>query len=228
MIQNDSNILSLELAAKTLEPLLNELILVGGCAVGLLITDRARPPIRHTIDVDLITEVTPLSNYYALCNSLKDLGFVESQDVICRWRKDELIIDVMPTDEEMLGFTNRWYKLTAEMPITTRLPSGIQLRHITAPLLIATKIESFHGRGNGDYMHHDIEDIINLVDGRPELLTEIRDAPSDLRTYIEEEIDDFLADKTFADTIQMHLLPTQEEQERRPIILDRLVKIAGL
>jgi len=228
MIPNDSNILSLELAAKTLEPLLSELILVGGCAVGLLITDRARPPIRHTLDVDLLTEVTPLSNYYALCDSLRSLGFVESQDVICRWRKDELIIDVMPTDAKVLGFTNSWYELTAKMPTTTELPSGIQIRHITAPLLIATKIESFYGRGNGNYLHHDIEDIINLVDGRPELLIEIQEAPSNVREYIEEEIDYFLADKTFVDTIQMHLHPTQEEQERRSIILDRLVKIAGL
>ncbi|MGB4812319.1 MAG: hypothetical protein WBP13_07575 [Methylophilaceae bacterium] len=228
MIPNDSNIISLELAAKTLEPLLSELILVGGCAVGLLITDRARPPIRHTIDVDLLTEVTPLSSYYELCDSLRGLGFVESQDVICRWRKDELIIDVMPTDAKVLGFTNSWYELTAKMPITIRLPSGINIRHITAPLLIATKIESFYGRGNGDYLHHDIEDIINLVDGRPELLSEIREAPSNLREYIEEEIDDFLADRTFVDTIQMHLQPTQEEQERRSIILERLIKIAGL
>ena len=228
MIPNDSNILSLELAAKTLEPLLSELILVGGCAVGLLITDRARPPIRLTVDVDLLTEVTPLSNYYALCDSLRRLGFVESQDVICRWRKDELIIDVMPTDAKVLGFTNSWYELTAKMPTTTELPSGIQIRHITAPLLIATKIESFYGRGNGNYLHHDIEDIINLVDGRPELLIEIQEAPSNLREYIEDEIDYFLADKTFVDTIQMHLHPTKEEQERRSIILDRLVKIAGL
>lgn len=228
MIPNDSNILSLELAAKTLEPLLSELILVGGCAVGLLITDRARPATRHTVDVDLLTEVTPLSNYHALGDSLRRLGFVESQDVICRWRKDELIIDVMPTDAKVLGFTNSWYELTAKMPTTTELPSGIQIRHITAPLFIATKIESFYGRGNGNYLHHDIEDIINLVDGRPELLIEIQEAPSNLREYIEEEIDYFLADKTFVDTIQMHLLPTQEEQERRSIIVDRLVKIAGL
>lgn len=51
MIENDPNIETLELAARALKPLLNELVLVGGCAVSLLITDRARPPVRHTIDV---------------------------------------------------------------------------------------------------------------------------------------------------------------------------------
>jgi len=74
MNNNDPNIQSLELAALHLEPILTELVLVGGCAVGLLITDLARPPIRYTIDVDLLTEVTPLANYYALCEKLKTLA----------------------------------------------------------------------------------------------------------------------------------------------------------
>ena len=77
MIRNDPNIGTLELAAHALEPLLNELVLVGGCAVGLLITDQARPPVRYTIDVDFLAEVTPLSEYYKLCKKLKALGFQE-------------------------------------------------------------------------------------------------------------------------------------------------------
>ena len=141
MIENDPNIAILELAAQALKPLLGELVLVGGCAVGLLITERARPPVRHTIDVDLITEVTPRSNYYKLCNRLKELGFNESRDIICRWEKGGLVIDIMPTDENVLNYTNKWYKLAAKMPLRSTLPNGIEIQHVSAPLLIATKIE---------------------------------------------------------------------------------------
>jgi hypothetical protein len=102
MIKNNPNIGILELAAQALKPLLNELVLVGGCAVGLLITDQARPPVRHTIDVDLLTEVTPLSSYYELSAKLRELGFKESEEIICRWLKDELVVDVMSTDENVL------------------------------------------------------------------------------------------------------------------------------
>jgi len=228
MIKNDPNIGILELAAHALEPLLNELVLVGGCAVGLLITDRARPPVRHTIDVDLLAEVTPLSNYYKLGDKLRDLGFQEKGDIICRWTKGELVIDVMPTDEKVLGFTNRWYELVAKTPLTSKLPSGIEIQHISAPLLIATKIESFYGRGGGDYIHHDIEDIVNLVDGRPEVINELRETPQNLRVFVEEEIDDLLADRNFIDSIPMHLNPSQAEQSRAPIVIERLRKIAGL
>ncbi|WP_442497452.1 hypothetical protein [Methylobacter sp. sgz302048] len=228
MIKNDPNIETLELAAHALKPLLNELVLVGGCAVGLLITDQARPPVRHTVDVDLLAEVTPLSNYYKLCDKLRDLGFKEQRDIICRWIKGELVIDVMSTDEKVLGFTNIWYKLAAEIPLTSKLPSGIEIQHISAPLLIATKIESFYGRGKGDYLHHDIEDIVNLVDGRPEVIDELRESPQDLREFVEQEIDDLLADIRFIDSIPMHLNPSQAEQSRVPILIRRLRQIAGL
>lgn len=228
MIENDPNIEILELAAHALKPLLSELVLVGGCAVGLLITDRARPPVRQTVDVDLLAEVTPQSNYYKLCDELRKLGFKESGDIICRWMKSGLVIDVMPTDEEILGFTNRWYKLAASMPLTKRLPSGIEIQHISAPLLIASKIDSFYGRGRGDYLHHDIEDIINLIDGRPEVINEIREAPQQLREFIESEIDDLLADRRFVDSIPMLLNPSAAEQARLTILIVRLRQIAGL
>ena len=228
MIKNDPNIGTLELAAHALKPLLSDLVLVGGCAVGLLMTDRARPPVRHTIDVDLLTEVTPLSSYYKLCEKLRALGFKERQDIICRWIKGELVIDVMPTDEKILGFTNRWYELAAKMQLSSKLPSGIEIRHISAPLMIAVKIESFYGRGEGDYLHHDMEDIINLVDGRPELIHELREAPEHLREFVEQEIDDLLADRRFFDSIPMHLNPSPAEQARVPILIERLRQIAGL
>ena len=76
MRADDPNLASLELAALALGPLLDELVLVGGCATGLLITDPSVPPVRATLDVDLLTEVTPLSSYYALQERLRQRGFV--------------------------------------------------------------------------------------------------------------------------------------------------------
>lgn len=40
-----------------------------------------------------------------------------------------------------------------------------------APYFCATKLEAFGGRGKNDYLaSHDLEDLITVVDGRPELL----------------------------------------------------------
>jgi hypothetical protein len=225
---NDPNVTVVELAAIALEPLLDELVLVGGCAVGLLITDQTRPPIRHTVDVDLLTEVTTRTNYYQLCDRLKALGFVENGDVICRFHKGPLIIDVMPTNEKILGFGNVWYEAAAQRPTQLTLPNGRTIAHISGPFLLATKLEAFNGRGKGDYMHHDIEDIVNLIDGRPELVAEVAAEQADVRNYIHAELDELLADQAFTGSISHHFHPSEDHDGRRTIVLERLRSLAGI
>jgi hypothetical protein len=47
----------------------------------------------------------------------------------------------------------------------------------TSPYLLATKLEAFRGRGDGDFAGStDIEDIILIIDGRPSVLEEVRHA----------------------------------------------------
>src|SRR6188508_318947 len=108
----DPNRALLESAVRVLQPLLDELVFAGGCATGLLITDPAAGSIRPTIDVDVITEVVSYAEYALLSELLRGLGLSEDSSEgapTCRWRYKGLIIDVMPTDERVLGFSNRWY-----------------------------------------------------------------------------------------------------------------------
>ena len=79
----------------------------------------------------------------------------------------------MPTREDILGFSNRWYALAIETA-ETRTVAGLQVRIVTPALFVATKLEAFRGRGRGDMVtSHDLEDIVTVVDGRPELVNEI-------------------------------------------------------
>ncbi|MDB5823794.1 MAG: hypothetical protein JWR21_2498 [Herminiimonas sp.] len=228
MSGRDPNADSVELVAHALGELCEELVLVGGCAVGLLVTDPARPSVRATIDVDLVAEVVSLASYYDLRKRLIDRGFQEHGDVICRWRKGALIVDVMPAEEIGLGFSNRWYPLAVQHAQSFKLQSGTTIRVVTAPLFIATKLESFAGRGKGDYAHHDIEDIVNVVDGRKELVDEVADADATVRDYIREEFEDLLADELFTERLPWHLHPDDSNQARVPLLIERLRKLAGL
>ena len=72
----DPNVVNVELVASLLGSLMEELVLVGGCAVGILVTDEIRAPVRATEDIDLVTEISPLASYYKFCNKLKACGFV--------------------------------------------------------------------------------------------------------------------------------------------------------
>ena len=83
-----------------LRPILDELVFVGGCTTGWLLTDPAAVGIRPTKDVDAITNVASYARYAALSERLKGLGLSEDrrQDApLCRWRYQDLVIDVMPT-----------------------------------------------------------------------------------------------------------------------------------
>lgn len=61
MIRRDPNIDKVELVASALGPLRERVVFVGGCAVGLLITDAAASPVRVTFDVDLVASVSALA-----------------------------------------------------------------------------------------------------------------------------------------------------------------------
>ncbi len=132
-----SNLQLLTMMCHEIEPILEQTILVGGCATELLLTDKAAPEVRYTIDVDMLIEVVSLTEYYQACEQLKSLGFHENHEVICRWEKNGLILDFMPTDEKILGFGNPWYKDAIKHKSLTVL-DGMTVYHISAPYFIAT------------------------------------------------------------------------------------------
>src|SRR3954465_14047221 len=107
-----TNIQMLEVAVGHLEPLLDEVVFVGGATVELWITDPVAPPLRATADVDVIVEISTRRDYYRLEKRVRSLGFRNHDEtrVICRFRHPEtdLILDVMPTKASILGFENRW------------------------------------------------------------------------------------------------------------------------
>ncbi len=225
LMNDDPNLSIVSLVAQALGDLRNEFMLVGGCAVGLLISDTARPPVRQTVDVDMVTEVTSVGDYYRTLEPLKKTGFAEDHtaDHMCRWRKGELILDVMPSQEVLGHSVNRWYAEAVKAPQKVALPSGEAIYVITAPLFIATKLESFNSRGQEDYMHHDMEDILNVVDGRNELLSELAAAPEAVREFIQDEIDGYLADETFVNRLDWSF-----PDGRAEFVIRRLRALAGI
>jgi hypothetical protein len=112
-MQRNPNLALLEVTAVKLKPLLSELVFVGGCATGLLITDPGAGEIRKTFDVDVIAEISSYIEYTEFSERLRPLGFAEDSREgapICRWQSDQIMLDVMPLDEKVLGFSNRWYR----------------------------------------------------------------------------------------------------------------------
>jgi hypothetical protein len=187
------NLELLEGAVGHLEPMLREVVFVGGATVELWITDSSAPPLRSTADVDVIVEISTRHEYYRLEERVRELGFENdhSSRVICRFTypSSGLVLDVMPTKASILGFENRWLGRSFSHAVELELPSGQKIRAIPPPFLMATKLEAFAGRGRLDfYESRDFEDIVRLIDGRVELPDEVAAAPEDLRSYISHQL----------------------------------------
>ena len=224
----DPNRELLESAADLLRPLLSELVFVGGCATGLLITDPGSGGVRATYDVDATMELSGYGEYATIVEKLSALGLKPDTEVTCRWHHAGLVIDVMPTEGSILGFTNRWYS-PAVVTATTVNVTGARIRLITAPYFVATKLVAYHGRGGGDVAgSHDLEDLLAVVDGRNELVDELAGAAADVRDFIATEIRLLLDLRVFVDALPGFLLPDAASQARLPPLLERLHSLASL
>jgi hypothetical protein len=208
----------LESAAEKLRPLLPEIVFVGGCATGLLVTDPGVAPVRRTYDVDVISKIVSYADYAVFSERLRALGFGEDSREgapLCRWLHGELVLDVMPLDASILGFSNRWYADALRTAVAVELPSGLKLKAITAPYFLGTKIEAFRGRGNADsFGSHDLEDFITVIDGRPSLLQEVDESSPELRAFLAEAVRGLLGASRFLDALPGHLSADAASQAR--------------
>jgi predicted nucleotidyltransferase len=211
--------------------MLSEVVFVGGCVTELLFTEPGLAPIRVTSDVDLIAEIASYADYLEFSDRIRALGFEEDHRdgaPLCRWMCGALTVDAMPLDPSILGFSNSWYVEALRSAWIVGLTTDLELRVISAPCFLATKMEAFRNRGKGDYFaSHDLEDLISVVDGRATILDDVRNARPELRVFIERSISKLLKEPRFLDALPGYLLPDQGNQERLGSLESKLRALSG-
>ena len=88
-----------------------QVIFVGGATIGLYINDPAAEDVRATDDVDITVEIASLGELESVRETLVRKGFTQSpdDDVICRFRYDNIKVDVMSTTEVGWAPANPWF-----------------------------------------------------------------------------------------------------------------------
>lgn len=223
---------TLESVALQLKPLLPDLVFVGGQVAELLITDPAAIRVRPTVDVAVVVSTTSKIQYRSIEQRLAALGLRNDQSEgapICRWLTPEgLKVDVMAADQEIMGFSNQWYPTAIERAVEYRLTDEVVIRIPTAPVFLATKWEAFLGRGEGDILgSHDLEDIITVVAGRPEVSEELGEEPAEVRTWLARYAREFLDNPQSVYALQGALPDTVRLPDLLAEIQSRFEQIAG-
>jgi hypothetical protein len=103
------------------------------------------------------------------------------------------------------------------------------IRALSPPYLLATKLEAFKGRGDGDFLgSRDFADIIALVDGREELVDEVAAADQRVRQFVAHETGLLLAAPRIADGLFGTMRADPASQQRaESVVLPALQSIAG-
>lgn len=189
----------LETVALGLGDMLPQFVFVGGTVVGLYAPPSIREEVRPTEDVDCVVEVASLARYYDLEEKLRAIGFhddmfhddMDEDTPICRKLYQGIKVDIMPTDESILKFSNHWYKEGFSYAQDYILSDKITIKILPVAYFIGSKLEAFFSpyrkRSLDMLSSHDFEDIIYVLDNCPEVVTQIKKANVSVSAYISDK-----------------------------------------
>jgi len=218
-VSHRENLLRIKAVYKALEELADKVVFVGGATVSLY-ADRPAEEVRPTDDVDILIELINYKDYAALEEKLRDKGFVNDWEsgVICRYKIQGIVVDVMPTSNKILGFSNRWYSAGFSGSIEYALDDVNVIRIFAPEYFLATKIEAFRNRGNRDgRTSTDFEDIVFFLNNRSTIWQELNATQQPLKDYLINAFRELLGNKYIDEWISVHL--EYSDQERQYFIL---------
>ena len=184
------NLVRIKGVYNALGELKDTVVFVGGATASLYADRPDQTDVRPTDDIDVLIEIGTYGGYVKVQEKLAELGFAVDPEskVTCRYKYQGLTVDIMPTDEVVLGFSNRWYKDGFANIVSYRIDERTTVNIFSSPYFIASKLEAFKGRGvNDGRTSQDFEDIVFVLDNRKTIWEEMNSAKEELKIYLKEE-----------------------------------------
>lgn len=203
------NIIMLQTVANGLGELKDEMVFVGGAVAELYADNPAASEIRPTLDVDCVIEIRSRLQFAKMEENLRARGFKNDTSKgapICRWIYKDIKVDVMPTDSDVLGFSNRWYEEGIEIKIQKTLPDGTEVFVFPPEYYLAAKFEAHNSRGGNDLRQsHDFEDIIYILDNCSDIVDNISVSNQSVKEYLKSECQKLLENPNITEGIESAL-----------------------
>jgi hypothetical protein len=222
-----SNIDKIMIVAETLGDLRSQVVFVGGSVAELYAAQPELSDIRPTIDVDCVVDIqiVTYSDYARLEEKLRKLGFANDTSnnaPICRKTYRGIIVDFMPVNPDILGFSNQWYKAGYENRIEKQIPDNTTIYIFPVEYYVATKLEALNSRGGTDIRgSHDWEDIVYVLDNCDYFLLNLQECENKaLLDYLRNQFNILLNDRNIREIIYS-ALPYNSETE----LIDKILEI---
>jgi len=206
--------------AKSLGELNEQVVYVGGAVVSLYIDDPAAEDVRPTKDVDISMEIFSLGQLESIRELLSQKGFIQSHEdkVICRFRLDDIKVDVMSTKSIGWAPGNRWFEAGFAHAFVFDL-DGFPIRLLPLPYYMAAKFDAFHDRGGNDpRTSHDFEDIVYLLNHVSDVGQQILKSGKEVRFYLKNLFAYMLNDGLMQEAIIANLYNDNDAEQYGKII----------
>jgi predicted nucleotidyltransferase len=206
-MSHHTNIVRIKAIANALADLKDKVVFVGGSTISLY-PDRPVYEVRPTDDVDIIIEILNYVDRMELEEKLRAIGFTHDIEsgIICRYKIQGIIVDIMPTNDSSIGFTNKWYPDGFVNAINHQIDEMVTIKILSAPYYIATKLEAHKSRGNNDgRTSHDFEDIIYILENRATIWNEMNSAGESVKEYLQSEFLILLENPNLFEWIDAHV-----------------------
>lgn len=225
------NLVRIKAVNQVLKGLDHDFVFVGGATVSLYATDSAlASEVRPTDDVDVVVELAGYRGYSGLDEKLREIGFANdvTSKVICRYRLKGLIVDVMPTTPDIIGFSNMWYPEAFDNSIEVALDDETTIKCFSLPYFLASKWEAFKSRGANDYRtSKDFEDIVYVLENVDDFEEQMAVAPEHLKAYFHDSFKEIIHTDAFEEGLYAHLSGGYSGVDANYIVI-RLQKAFGL
>ncbi|MFZ1678725.1 MAG: hypothetical protein WAT91_15695 [Saprospiraceae bacterium] len=206
-MNHHANITRIKAVYNALGNLRDNVVFIGGAIISFY-PDREVMEVRPTDDIDILIEILSYAERSILEEQLRSMGFTHdiASGIVCRFKIQGIIVDVLPTDDHSIGFSNIWYPEGFKTSVHYRLDEHHVIRILSAPYFLAIKLEAFKGRGGNDgRTSQDFEDIVFILENRGVIWTEIMATNRELKEYLKGEFIQLLAENGFYEWIDSHV-----------------------
>lgn len=217
------NRMVIQKVAKALGDLNNQVIYVGGATVSLYCDDSAAEDIRPTKDIDIGLKIASLAHLEEIRQELVKRGFKQTAelDVICRFKLNDILVDVMATKPIGWAPANPWFeegfnhlqKLDIE---------GIIIQIMPLSYFLASKFSAYIDRGGTDpRFSHDFEDITYILDNRTDWHKIVNEESGNVKTFLLKQLQEIKDSKKLQEAILANLY-YEFQEDRFQQIMDKI------
>ena len=192
---------------------------------GLYVDDSGAPEVRPTKDIDIVLEIASQFELEELRQKLAKRGiyFVPEEKVVCRFKYQNILLDVMATKEVGWAPANPWFQAGFNYPEVRHLDE-VTIKIMPFAYFLASKFAAFRDRGKDPRTSRDFEDIVYVLDNRTTMVSDILESEEDVKGFLITELSIVLTDASLQEAVEGHLEPAARIR-RREILNQRLREI---